>query len=65
MNGNRSVGEAVSDPRTPAETLGTLVADRVAALACPGGLPEKPASCAIQHDPRGGGYSMHVDRLVR
>jgi gamma-glutamyltranspeptidase / glutathione hydrolase len=64
LQGNRSVGEAVSDPRVPAESVGTLVADRVEVLSCPGGLPDRPGSCSIQHDPRGGGYSMHVDRVV-
>ncbi|MEA2754175.1 MAG: gamma-glutamyltranspeptidase / glutathione hydrolase [Aliidongia sp.] len=65
LRGNRPVAEAVSDPRTPAESVGTLVADRVSALSCAGGLPQHPGSCSIQHDPRGGGYSMPVDRLVK
>jgi len=64
LHGNRSVAEAVSDPRVPAEAVGTLVPDRVSALSCPGGLPLKPGSCSIQQDPRGGGYAMPVDRLV-
>lgn len=63
--GKRPLGEAVADPRVPAELLGTLVADRVEALACPGGLPAQPGSCAVQHDPRGAGYSVNVDRLTR
>ena len=62
---NRSVAEAVADPRTQSESVGTLVSDRIAALSCPGGLPEHPGSCAIQNDPRGGGYAMRVDQLVR
>jgi gamma-glutamyltranspeptidase / glutathione hydrolase len=65
LRGNHPVSEAVSEPRTPAESVGTLVADRVSALSCPGGLLQVPGSCSVQHDPRGGGYSMPVDRLVK
>lgn len=65
LAGGRSVGEAVSDPRNPAETLGTLVTDRVEVLSCPGGLVDQSGSCTVQHDPRGGGYSLHVDTLVK
>jgi len=64
LQGNHAVSEAVSEPRVPAEAVGTLVVDRVEALSCPGGLPDHPGSCSIQHDPRGGGFSMHVDRVV-
>jgi gamma-glutamyltranspeptidase/glutathione hydrolase len=65
LHGNHPVAEAVSDPRVPAEAVGTLVADRVQVLSCPGGLPQNPGSCSIQNDPRGGGYAMPVDRLVK
>lgn len=63
--GSRGVALAVSDPRVPAEAVGQLVPDRVSMLACPGGLPGQPNSCSIQNDPRGGGYAMAVDQLVR
>jgi gamma-glutamyltranspeptidase/glutathione hydrolase len=65
LHGGRGLAELLSEPRTPAESVGTLVPDRIMALDCPSGLTAQTRACFVQHDPRGGGFSMHVEQLAR
>lgn len=65
LTGVQKVDVAVSANRVPTEGPGTAVPDRVNAIHCPDGVPDKPDSCLAVHDSRGSGYATVADRLTQ
>ncbi|HTH97750.1 MAG TPA: gamma-glutamyltransferase [Stellaceae bacterium] len=52
--------QALAAPRVPTEAHGQRTPSRVEAAICPGGLPNKPDTCAAAFDPRGSGFATIV-----
>jgi gamma-glutamyltranspeptidase/glutathione hydrolase len=54
---------ALSAARSPTDTIGSRIADRLNAVSCPGGSPRNATQCLAAFDPRGGGYAMTADQF--
>jgi gamma-glutamyltranspeptidase/glutathione hydrolase len=65
LHGKRPLDQAIAEPRVASDSGATLAADRVSAIVCPDGLRDKPGSCSVQHDPRGFGFAIQADNLIR
>jgi gamma-glutamyltranspeptidase/glutathione hydrolase len=61
INGKTALDQAMANARTPQEAEpGFTVPSRVQGLYCPGGVHDKPDSCAVVSDPRGGGFAVNA-----
>jgi len=59
------VDQALGQNRTPSEGPGTAVPDRVNGIDCADESPSHGDHCIAASDPRGSGYALKVDRIVR
>ncbi|HVJ55406.1 MAG TPA: gamma-glutamyltransferase [Aliidongia sp.] len=65
LAGKQPLSAALSAPRSPSDGGTSPAADRIAGFHCAGGFPRSPGACALDRDPRGFGFALQADNLMR
>ncbi len=65
LMGRQPLGTALGEPRSATDAGGNPGPERVNALICRDGFPKAAGSCALERDPRGYGFALQADNLIR
>jgi hypothetical protein len=65
LAGKQPLSAALGAPRSPSDGGTSPAPDRIAGFHCAGGFPKSPGACALDRDPRGFGFALQADNLMR
>ena len=65
LTDKQPLGTAIGEPRSPTDSGAGATPERVGGLVCRDGFPATAHACSLDRDPRGFGYALQADNLMR